>query len=45
MGATVVTSESYGKGDKPQIPYVCDQLAVPWVDIFEFVRLARAPLV
>ena len=45
VGATVVTSEGRGTEDKPRIPYVCDQLGVPCVDIFEFVRLARIPLV
>lgn len=45
VGATVVTSESRGTEDKPRIPYVCDQLGVPCVDIFEFVRLAKIPLV
>lgn len=44
-GATVVTSEGYGTEIKPQIPYVCGQLDVRCVDIFEFVRLARIPLV
>lgn len=44
-GATVVTSEGYGTENKPQIPFVCSQLDVQCVDIFEFVRLARIPLV
>lgn len=45
VGATVVTSEGHGTEDKPQIPYVCRQLDVQCADIFEFVRLARIPLV
>ena len=45
VGATVVTSEGYGTENKPQIPYVCGQLDVQCVDIFEFVRLAGIPLV
>lgn len=45
VGATVVTSEGRGTEDKPRIPYVCDQMGVPCVDIFEFVRLAKIPLV
>ena len=45
VGASVVTSEGRGTEDKPRIPYVCDQLGVPCVDIFEFVRLAKIPLV
>ena len=44
-GAIVVTSEGYGTESKPQIPYVCGQLDVQCVDIFEFVRLAKIPLV
>lgn len=45
VGATVVTSEGYGTENKPQIPFVCAQLDVQCVDIFEFVRLAGIPLV
>jgi hypothetical protein len=44
-GAIVVTDEKHGTEKDPRIPFVCEQLDVPWLDVPSFVREARIQLV
>lgn len=44
IGATVVTTEKHGTAKAPHIPYVCDRLSVPCIDVYAFVREARINL-
>lgn len=37
-GLAVVTQEDRGSATKPRIPYVCDDLDVPCVDVIGFIR-------
>lgn len=43
-GLAVVTDEGPGSEQRPQIPYVCQQLSVPCLGLLEFVREARVQL-
>lgn len=36
--ATVVTLEHKGTEDKPKIPYVCNELGVRCIDLFDFIK-------
>lgn len=44
-GSVVVTGEQHGTEKKPQIPFVCEHLDVPWLDVYAFVREAGIQLV
>ena len=44
LGAKVVTTEGPGSDRRPTIPWVCNRMGVPCLDVLAFVREARLRL-
>ena len=44
IGAIVVTDEKHGTAKDPRIPFVCERLDVPCLDVYSFVREAGIQL-